>query len=119
MLVVRVAGENDVVGVDVVFSGSGDAASARAGKLRGEQISRPKCDSCVDETEKHRGTDEAQTRHEENWKKERGAERAEVVKREDVGDHIAKFVAVAHDAHEQRDFETNENAHNDDEGVKN
>src|SRR5579872_3027185 len=88
MLVTGVARKDDVVGVDVVFSGRGDAASlrhansqgayhydaadpqhARGGKLRGKQIRGPKGNTGVYQTEKHCGADEAKTRHEENREK--------------------------------------------------
>ena len=34
-------------------------------------------------------------------------------------DDVAKLIAVAHDAHEQRNFQTDEHAHDDDERVEN
>ena len=43
---------------------------------------------------------------------------SDTVEGEDVGDDVAKIVAIFHDAHEQRDFEADENAHHDDQRVK-
>src|SRR5208282_6693524 len=138
MLVARVASEDDVVGVDVVLGGGSDAAgirhadseaanddnagypqNARAGELGGEQIGGPEGDAGVDETKKHGRADEAETRHEENGKEQGSAERAEIIKSEDVRDHVAEFIAIPDDAHEQRDFQADENAHNNDERVEN
>ena len=138
MLVARVAGEDDFVGVDVVFGGGGDASgfghadseadrdddagdaqSCACRKLRGKQIRGPERDAGVDETEEHRGADQAETRHEENRKKQRCTERAEIIEGQNVGDDVAELVAVVHDAHEQRNFQADENAHHDDEGVEN
>src|SRR6185437_640959 len=48
-----------------------------------------------------------------------GAERAEVIERKDVSDHVAKLVAVAHNAHKKRNFEADQNAHNHNKGVEN
>ena len=88
MLVARVAGEDDVVGVDVVLGGGGDAAgvrhadsettddddagnaqNARAGKLVGKQIRGPKRDAGVDETEEHGRADEAEIAARGEWEK--------------------------------------------------
>src|SRR5271170_2312156 len=99
MLVACVAGENDVVGVDVVFGGGGDAAGVGhtdseaandddagnaqnrcTGELVGKQIRGPERDAGVDEAEKHGGSDQAETRHEENGKKQGSAERTEIIK---------------------------------------
>src|SRR5580693_4611635 len=79
MLVARVAGEDDFVGVDVVFSGGGDffgfgdadaeadqdedahtADDSRGGELVGEDVGGPQSDGDVDEAEEHRGADKAE-----------------------------------------------------------
>ena len=140
MLVARVAGEDDVVGVDVVFGGGGDAVGASAmptprphrrrthaiaqstrvaGSWLAKQIRGPERDAGVDETEQHGGADQTEMRHEKNRKEQRRAESAEIVEGQDVRDDVAKFVAVAHDAHEQRNLEANENSHDDDQRVEN
>src|ERR1700721_1934146 len=103
MLVARVASKDDVVGVDVVFGGGGDAAGggpadseagqenkardtegARARQLGGKQIGSPERDTRVDKSKEHGGADETEARNEENWKKQRSTKRAEVIKRKNV-----------------------------------
>src|SRR5579859_7473329 len=138
VLVARIAGKNDVVGVDVVFGSHGNAARisnsdgqphdderaghakrALAGELVGEQIRAPERDAGVDQAKEHGGADEAKPRNKKNRKKQRRAERAEVIERKNMRDDVAEFVAVAHDAHEQRNLETDEHAHHYDQRVEN
>src|SRR5690348_4988778 len=85
----------------------------------GEQVSAPERDAGVDQTKEHGGAYQPKARHQKNGKEKRGAERAQIIEREHVGDHVAKLVAVANNAHEQRNFQTHENAHDDDEGIEN
>src|SRR6266581_4311273 len=99
MLVMGVASEDDLVGVDVVFGGGGDlfgpghprsqsaehhktrdAQSARLGKLICKKESTPQRDAGVNQAEQHRGAD---------------------------------------DAHEQGNLQPDQNAHHDDQRVEN
>src|ERR1700689_4324972 len=84
MLVARVTGKDDFVGVDVVFGGGGDffglgdadteadqyeharaADDSRGGELVREDVGGPERDGDIDEAEEHRGTDEAEARDED------------------------------------------------------
>src|SRR5260370_12137573 len=82
MLIVRVAGKNDFVGVDIVFGGGGDlsrlrpsgtqcaqhnetshAQSACCGKLIREEIRTPENHSRHDQTQEHPRAYQASARH--------------------------------------------------------
>src|SRR6267143_2057582 len=138
MLIVRVAGKNDLVGVDVVFSDGGDlfrfgksrtqcaqdgetgnAQAARGGKLVREKKSAPERDAGVDQTEQHRGAHQTEARHQQNRKEKGGSERAEIIEGKHVRDDVAKLIAVADDAHQQRNFKPDQNAHDNDQRVQN
>src|SRR5690242_2107441 len=85
----------------------------------GEQVSAPERDAGVDQTKEHGGAYQPKARHQKNGKEKRRSERAEIIEREDVGDHVSELVAVANNPHEQRNFQPHENAHDDDEGIEN
>ena len=51
-------------------------------------------------------------------KEHRGAQRAEIVEGQDVGDHVLELEAVAQQAHEQRNLETDQDAHDQHEDVQ-
>src|SRR5271163_2957292 len=119
MLVARIAGKDNFVGVDVVFRGGGDvfgfrdahteaaeneqasrAQAANAGKLLGEEKRAPQRDAGVNQPKQHRRTHETEARYEKNGKKKGCAESAEIVKCKHVRDDVTELVAVADDAHE-------------------
>src|SRR6266568_3996624 len=138
MLVMGVASEDDLVGVDVVFGGGGDlfgpghprsqsaehhktrdAQSARLGKLICKKESTPQRDAGVDQAKQHRGAHEAEAWHEQDREQERSTERPEIIEGENVGDDVAELITIADDAHEQGNLQPDQNAHHDDEGVQN
>src|SRR6266481_1670809 len=138
MLIMGVAGKNDLVGVDVVFGRGGDlfrfgksraqcaqdgetgnAQVARGGKLVGEKKSAPERDASVDQAEQHRGAHQTEARHQQNRKQERGSQRAKVIEGEHVRDDVAKLIAVADDAHQQRNLQPHQNTHHNDQRVQN
>src|SRR5712691_1337462 len=138
MLVMGVASEDDLVGVDVVFSGGGDllglghprsqsaehhktrdAQSARLGKLICKKESTPQRDAGVNQAEQHRGADEAEAWHEQDREQERSTKRAEIIEGENVGDDVAEQITIADDAHEQGNLQPDQNAHHDDQRVEN
>ena len=135
-LVARVAREDDFVGVEVVFGGGGDSlgacrrrATATSTATRREARAWRRIDranrkvvqsatATLMSPKSMRGADQAEARDEHDREEQGCAERAEIVEGEDVGDEVAEIVAVFQDAHQQRDFETDEDADHDDQRVE-
>ena len=87
VLVTRVASEDDLVGINIVFGRHGDAfglgetnaqahstttqriRSGRAGELVGEQERAPQRHPGVDNAEQHRRPHQAEIRNQKNWEK--------------------------------------------------
>src|SRR6266849_776745 len=90
-----------------------------SGKLIREKISAPERDGGVDQAEQHRGAHQTEARNQQNRKQQRGSERAEIIESEHVRDNIAELIAVADDAHQQRNLQPNQNTHHDDQRVQN
>src|SRR5215472_147920 len=138
MLIAGFAREDDFIGVDVVFCGrsnvpgashagaqsaqndnASNAQAASARKLAGEKKGAPEGDACVNQAKKHGRANQAEARHKQDRKQKRGSERAEIIEGQNVCDDVAEVIAVLDDSHKQRNFQANENAHHDDQGVKN
>ena len=124
MLIMRVAGKNDLIGVDIVFRGRGDLfrfghsrpqgaqddqtgnpQTARGGKLIDEKESTPERHARIDQAEQHRGAHQPEARHQQDRKQQRGPQRAEIIEGEHVRDDVAELVAVPHHAHQQRNLQ--------------
>src|SRR6266436_5254440 len=90
MLIMRVAGKNDLIGVDIVFRGCGDLfcfghsraqgaqdhqtgnpQTARGGKLIDEKESTPERHARIDQAEQHRGAHQPEARHQQDRKQQR------------------------------------------------
>src|SRR5690242_2792893 len=138
MLVSGISRKNNLIGVNIVFRGCGDVAgfrdagaqsaqhhqasdaqAVRTRELAGKKKSAPDRDGSINQAKEHGRTNQPQTRHEQNGKQERGAERAEIVKSQNVSDNVAKVVAILNDAHQQRDFQPHEDTHYYDQGIEN
>ena len=61
---------------------------------------------------------QAQTRHEQDGKHERGTKRAEVVKRQNMGDDVAEVIAILDNTHQQGNLKSYENAHDRNKGIE-
>src|SRR5215470_58573 len=138
MLVSRVAREDDFVGVDIVFRGGGDVPGLRdtgaqsakhhqagdpettsACELASKKKGAPERDRGIDQAKEHRRTNQSEPWHEQNGEQEGCTQRAEIIKRQNVRDDVAKMIAILHNAHQQWDFQADQNAHYDNKGVKN
>src|ERR1700687_2616212 len=136
VLIAGIAREDDLIRVDVVFRRNRDAFGLRQtdsqsaqddeakesqgthrGKLVCEQESAPQRDRNIDDPEQHGGTHKAEVRDQKNRKEKRRPQRTEIIEGQDMCYNVAKVITVANNAHQQRDFQTNENSDYDHEGV--
>src|SRR6266568_1033473 len=137
MLVTRIAGEDDFIGVNIVLCGgrdvpgfrdagaqsaehhqAGDAQTTSPRELAGENKSAPKGDGGINQAKEHRRTNQPETRHEQNGKQEGRAKRTEIVESQNVRDDIPKMITILYNAHQQRDFQPHQSAHYDDQGIE-
>ncbi len=73
-------------------------------------MQRGEGDGHIHAPEQEAGPDQAQMRHQHQGKQQRGQQRADVIKGEDLRDKLLEFQAVLQDAQEQRDFQPDQNA---------
>ena len=137
VLIRRIAGQDDLVGVDVVLGERVDprAAGKRHGQhhdrrdtrdlktpwpddLLGEEPRAPQRDRGVDDAEEQRRADQSKLRHEDQRKQHRGEQGAEIVERQHVRDRVAKLVAILDEAHQQRNFEADQRADDEHDQVQ-
>src|SRR4029077_14690323 len=136
VLITSVPGEDDLVGVDVVFGCGGDALRfcqthyesaknyyakraqrSHRGDLAGEQKSAPQGYENVDHSEQHRRANQSEIGHQQDGEQKGCAESAEIVEGEHVRYNIPKVVAAAHQPHQKRNLKAHEDSNNDHQRV--
>ena len=75
--------------------------------------------SRVEYADRERTSDETQPGHDEQRKRQRRHQRPEVVDGQDSGHEVFEVVLVLQNPHEQRDFEADQNADQQDQPVQN
>ena len=136
-LIARIAAEDHFVGIEAVVGGGGDAVGENrsraeqrqhhqasgaqrvsAADLFAKQVSGPQRDAGVENPEDQRRANQAELGHQQNRKQQRCAQRAQIVEGQDVRDQLAELEALFQDAHQQRNFQADQRAHQDDDDVQ-